>query len=72
MWLYSVINLKYKVLENYKGNYPKGSQRLVEWTSQRSYIKRLGGARKKNLEIMIFSLEFYCFFPVFLKHLFSP
>lgn len=47
MWFYSVINLKYKVLENYKENYPKGSQRLVEWTSQRSYIKRLGGARKK-------------------------
>lgn len=49
MWLYSVINLKHKVLENYKRNYPKGSQRLVEWTSQRSYIKRLGGARKKKI-----------------------
>lgn len=65
MWLYSVINLKYKALENYKENYPKGSQRLGEWTSQRSYIKRLGGAREKNLEFMIFSLEVSLFFSCF-------
>lgn len=38
--------MTFKVLENYKEIDPKGSQRLVDWTSQRSYIKRLGGARK--------------------------
>lgn len=29
--------------ENYKKIGPKGSQRPVDWSSQRSFIKRMGG-----------------------------
>lgn len=65
IWFHSVNQLDTQSPWKLQGNWCKGSSKQEDWTSQRSYIKRLGGARKKYPGVMIFSLEVWGFFLLF-------
>lgn len=76
IWFHSLNQLDTQSPWKLQGNWSKESPKQEDWTSQRSCIKRLGGARKKKKkrshDFQFRSLGFFFFFLVFLKHHLSP